>query len=79
MLSSTHPKIWLAGGDADRAQPSNATWFAEVPSGRQWIPDGRGQWHTADNRHHASLAELRARYDLVETGPRADHVTGVAR
>jgi hypothetical protein len=34
-----------------------------------WVPDGRGLWHTQDNRHHATLADLRARTDLVEVLP----------
>lgn len=67
MLSLTPAQIWLAGGDRPGQQPpSNATWLAEIQSGRRWIPDGRGTWHTDDNRHHATLAELRARYDLAE-------------
>lgn len=60
------PRVWLASGDCvGVGQPSNSTWLRD-DIGHLWVPDGRGSWHTEDNRHHATLAELRARTDLVE-------------
>lgn len=70
MLSNTCPRVWLAGGDKpSKEPPSNASWLRD-DNGRTWIPDGRGGWHTEDNRHHSTLAELRARTDLVEVTAR---------
>lgn len=36
-------------------------------AGRIWHKGDDGRWHTLDNRHHLSPAELSARADLVET------------
>lgn len=60
----SRPRVWLAGG-GDTESPSQSTWLRD-DTGRVWVPDGRGYWHTTDNRHHSTLAELRARTDLVE-------------
>lgn len=65
MLSTEHPRVWLAGGQPRHKAPSNATWLRD-DTGRLWVPDGRGSWHTEDNRHHTTLTELRGRTDLVE-------------
>lgn len=70
MLSTEHPRVWLAGGaQTDQPTPSKATWLRD-DTGRLWIPDGRGRWHTEDNRHHATLAELHGRSDLIEVPAR---------
>lgn len=70
MLSTEHPRVWLAGGACPgQPAPSNSTWLRDG-TGRLWIPDGRGSWHTSDNRHHTTLSELRDRSDLVEVPAR---------
>lgn len=67
MLTLDQARIWLAAGDRPGQKlPSNATWLRELFGGRLWVPDGRGTWHSEDNRDHATLPELRARFDLQE-------------
>lgn len=66
MLSTENARVWLAcGAEPGQPAPSNATWLCD-DTGRLWIPDGRGCWHTEDNRDHTTLTELRGRTDLVE-------------
>jgi hypothetical protein len=59
MITLENPRVWLAAGDRPgQRPPSNSTWLRDC-IGLVWVPDGRGQWHTQDNRHHATLADLR--------------------
>lgn len=65
-----NPRVWLAGDDRPgQRPPSNFTWLCDCV-GQVWVPDGRGTWHTQDNRRRCTLAELRTRSDLVEVLPR---------
>jgi hypothetical protein len=54
-------RVWLAGNGQEPAdRPA-----VRDDQARVWRPD-HGQYHTADNRHHANWRELSARTDLVE-------------
>jgi hypothetical protein len=62
MISTRNqPQVWLAGlGPAPAGEP------VTDDIGRRWTFD-QGRYHTADNRHHQTPAELHARTNLVET------------
>ncbi|MCT2587779.1 hypothetical protein [Actinophytocola gossypii] len=59
------PRVWLAAGLG--ATPDPVDWpRVRDDLMRRWEPGLDGLWHTADGRHHATWAELHARFDLVE-------------
>ncbi|QFU90955.1 hypothetical protein [Amycolatopsis sp. YIM 10] len=64
--TNSRPRVWLV---ADLC-PGTAVPADRPPVRddlmRRWCPGTDGQYHTADGRHHAQWAELRARFDLVE-------------
>ena len=58
------PRVWLVAGNGrpdPRDRPAvRDDWL------RVWWPGEDDLWHTADGYRHATWAELRIRYDLVE-------------
>ena len=59
------PRVWLVAGLDTTPAP------ADLPTVRDdlmrtWHPDGAGEFHTTDGRHHATWTDLHARHDLVE-------------
>ncbi|MCI2424087.1 hypothetical protein MOQ72_42485 [Saccharopolyspora sp. K220] len=66
MLPIDRPRVWLAGRDRPSQQPPSSTTWLRDDACRVWVPNGQGSWHTPDNRHHATLHELRGHTDLVE-------------
>lgn len=56
---NTQPVI-LAGNPVP-----DGVWQVRDDQGREWERHADGRFHTSDNRHHESPAELSARSDLM--------------
>ena len=59
-------RVWLAAGFGGRPAPTGVDRPVVSDLTRVWIPALDGEYRTPDGRHHASWAQLRARYDLIE-------------
>lgn len=59
------PRVWLVAGHGCAGEPGDPV-VVRDDVGRQWCPGPDGRYHTAGGLHHASWAELRARFDLIE-------------
>lgn len=62
---SCRPRVWLVAGLAAAPEPDDLPVVRDHLM-RVWHPGTDRCWHTPDGRHHASWAELHARFDLVE-------------
>lgn len=65
MSTSTKPRVWLVVGLDNDPAPTDQPVVRDNQI-RRWHPGTDGRWHTPDGLHHATWAELHARYDLVE-------------
>lgn len=59
------PRVWLAGGGRFGDEPADQPPVRDQLM-RQWRAGDDGEYYTAEGRHHAPWAELRAWFDLVE-------------
>lgn len=60
-------RVWLAAADSG-SEPLDRPVVRDQML-RHWLPTADGRWRSADGRHHATWAELHARFDLIETSP----------
>jgi hypothetical protein len=65
---ASQPRVWLAAGTGASPEP------ADRPTVRDnrmctWVAGSDGRYHSIDGFHHATWAELHARFDLVEVVP----------
>jgi hypothetical protein len=63
------PRVWLAGGPRGVLAPADRPVVRDDLM-RQWFCVADDRYRTADGRHCATWAELRARFDLVEVWTR---------
>ena len=59
-------RVWLAAGFGGPPAPTGSDRPVVSDLTRVWIPAQDGEYRTVDGHHHASWAQLHARYDLIE-------------
>lgn len=63
--STPRPRVWLVAGLGNPAAPADHPRVRDHFM-RCWEPGPDGLYYSADGWHHATWAELHARFDLVE-------------
>lgn len=63
--SNRKPRVWLAGSPGWTSPPQDAVILRDDRL-CTWRRGPDGLFHTADNRHHLSWANLHDAFDLVE-------------
>lgn len=64
---TTEPRVWLVAGLGTAPEPVDCPSVRDDQM-RRWDCGPDGRYHSADGWHHATWAELHARFDLVEVG-----------